>query len=103
MVRGTAAAPLGVVLGHEIADEIAATRTGEKVASIGFGEAKKSHAYVRWGARSDSSSSFRQSFQRLSVRTPVSQQSGSYRVELRIKIRSAPLRGALLKRAAAMR
>jgi hypothetical protein len=27
--------------------------------------------YVRWGARSDSYSSFRQSFQQLSVRTPV--------------------------------
>ncbi len=50
MVRGTAAAPVGVVLGHEITGEIAATRTGEKVAAIGFGEAKKSRDCSLWFA-----------------------------------------------------
>jgi hypothetical protein len=35
---------------RDLTGEIAATRTGEKVAAIGFGEAKKSHDRSLWFA-----------------------------------------------------
>src|SRR3984893_16144060 len=41
--------------------------------------------YVRWDARSDSYSSFRQSFQQLSVRTPVSPSLGQNRYSVSMR------------------